>query len=319
MTELVGLPSGPQPFPISGLDAVLGPGAAARIREDLSAVLKAAQPSVSLSNCESAAPDFQTHRTAYVPIVDDSGTPVRLLGVTQDITRSQAIDRELRRVSQRLLTLRNEEQRRMARELHETASQTLAALKLTLGKAARALLPAETEAAHSIASARGLVEDALREVRSVSALLHPPMLEEVGFAAALHAYARTVSDRSGIQIATDIPESLFQMPAEVEIALFRVVQESLTNIHRHAHAKSCSIRITQSGDCVTLKIHDDGVGIPALNGNSSSHFPAGIGISGMRERVTQLDGTFRISSAHRQGTTIHVQLPVRVRETTATC
>jgi signal transduction histidine kinase len=319
LAELIGFPSGPQPFPMSALDSVIGPGAATRVRDDLSEVLKAAQRRVSQSTCELASRNSQTHRTAYVPVLDESGVAVRLLGVTQDITQSKAIDQELRRVSHRILTLRNEEQRRMARELHETASQTLAALKLTLGKATRALLPVEGEAAKCIASALALVDDALREVRSVSALLHPPMLEEVGFAAALHAYARTVSDRSGIRIATHIPESLVQMSAEVEIALFRVVQESLTNIHRHAHANSCLIHIAQVGDNVTLKVEDDGIGIPHLNGNGSSHFPAGIGISGMRERITQLDGTFRISSVPRKGTTVHVQLPVRLRGTAAIC
>jgi signal transduction histidine kinase len=219
----------------------------------------------------------------------------------------------VRRLSHRLLSAQGEEQRRLSRNLHETVSQTLCAVKLTLGKIGRSLPDQATDAARGVEIARELVEDALREVRSVAALLHPPLLEEAGLFAALRCYCRAFSERSGLHITFKCPESLVRMPGEVEVSIFRIIQESLTNIHRHAKAKKALIRISQSHRLMSFGVCDDGVGIPQHDECGAPCVPYGVGIAGMRERVRHLNGSFRIHGIKGGGTVVSVSLPIDLK------
>ncbi len=255
-----------------------------------------------------------SRRTLYVPVHTADGRPKSVLGITQDVTVMTAAEAEMRRLSHRLITMQNDEQRRLSRILHETASQTIAAIKLTLGKAARLAKSSPRDSADAIAAARSLVEDALREIRSVSALLHPPLLEEAGLGPVLASYIRNFADRSGLRVRVDIPANLSRMSNDLEITLFRIIQESLTNVHRHAKAKSCVVTIEQNSTSVSLEVSDDGVGIRHSGADGLPANSHGVGISGMRERIQLHNGTFQIRGVRGEGTTVAVELPIQYRE-----
>jgi signal transduction histidine kinase len=313
LAAMLGLPARADPAAFAEVGGMLTDGKPEEIRDGLLRIADSGEPEVRYSTRVLPNRQSRVRRTLYHPVVNGNRRVNLILGVTQDVTDVTVAEESMRRLSHRLITVQNDERRRMARNLHETASQTLAAVKLTLGKVARALPSQPRTAADGIASARVLVEDALREVRSVSALLHPPLLEEAGLSAALYDYTRTLSERSGLAIHVSIPTPLDRMAREIELTLFRVVQESLTNIHRHAKAQSCWICVSQAEGTVTLKVRDDGVGMPGSKGEVSSA-AIGIGISGMRERAKQLKGQFGIDSAPGHGTTVQVQLPIGSRE-----
>jgi signal transduction histidine kinase len=158
-----------------------------------------------------------------------------------------------------------------------------------------------------------LVREMSSEVRTISHLLHPPLLDEAGLCSALRWYVDGFAHRSGIEVDLDLPDAYRRLPAEMETAIFRVVQESLTNIHRHSGSPVAKIQVRVAGDQVTVAIGDKGKGIPPekLQEMSSSGTP-GVGIRGMRERLRQLGGTLDIKSS-RSGTVVTVRLPVEGR------
>src|SRR5580700_1164673 len=254
--------------------------------------------------------------TRAIPLADASGQITRFVGFNHDITEQKRVEDDLRRLSRQLLTLRTEEQRRLARELHETASQTLTALKMTL-KQIEDSLPQDDQRARELAkSCRTLTSDAIREVRTISSLLHPPLMDEAGLTVGLSSYVRLFSERSGVAVNFTIPENFRRLPKEIELTLFCVAQESLANVHRHSKARSVEISVERSSSHVSLTVRDDGIGMAAPLHSDRRNSLLGIGIAGMRERVSQLQGEFRIRSSPGEGTTIHVVLPLVVEEKT---
>jgi signal transduction histidine kinase len=249
-----------------------------------------------------------------VPFTDASGRVVRVVGFNHDITEQTRVEDDLRHLSQQLLTLRSEEQRRLSRELHETASQTLTALKMTLRQISDLLPQSDTRARKLVTAAGVLASDAIREVRTISSILHPPLMDEVGLAAGVRAYAKLFAERSGLALDLYVPESLGRLSKEVELTVFCIVQEALANVHRHAKARSATIRIVRTPQRVTIQISDNGVGMPIFSQQPPADPVLGIGIAGMRQRVKQLDGEFLISSSLGIGTTIQVVLPLTHKE-----
>jgi PAS domain S-box-containing protein len=250
--------------------------------------------------------------TRAIPLADDSGQVTRFVGFNHDITEQKRVEDDLRRLSRQLLILRSEEQRRLARELHETASQTLTALKMTL-KQIEDSLPAQDLRARELAkSCRTLASDAMREVRTISSILHPPLMDEAGLTVGLGTYVRLFSERSGVAVNFSIPDNFQRLPNEVELTLFCVAQESLANVHRHSKARSVEISVDLSATHVSLTVRDDGIGMAAPLRGDRGNSLLGIGLAGMRERVSQLQGEFRIQSSPGNGTTIHVTLPLIV-------
>ena len=261
-------------------------------------------------------PDGRTRvlHTRAIPLADASGQVTRFVGFNHDITEQKRVEDDLRRLSRQLLTLRTEEQRRLARELHETASQTLTALKMTL-KQIEDLLPQDDRRARELAkSARTLTSDAIREVRTISSLLHPPLMDEAGLTAGLSSYVRLFSERSGVAVDFAIPDNFQRLPKEVELPLFCVAQESLANVHRHSKARAVEISIERTPAQVSLTVRDDGIGMALPSHGDRRNSLLGIGIAGMRERVNQLQGEFHIHSSPGKGTTIQVTLPVAIEE-----
>jgi two-component system, NarL family, sensor kinase len=156
-----------------------------------------------------------------------------------------------------------------------------------------------------------LAEQISRDIRTLSYLLHPPHFDEEGLPSALQWYGQGFEERSGVQLELDIPPTLGRLPQDVEMALFRVVQESLTNIHRHTGSSEAKIAITKSPDQVTLEVKDNGRGMSPLAAESVKRRRAdlGVGTAGMQQRIRQLGGKFEIGS-RGQGTTVRVVLPL---------
>jgi two-component system, NarL family, sensor kinase len=212
----------------------------------------------------------------------------------------------------RLLSLQDEERRRIARELHDQTAQTLFALTMDLDRL-RGLLgsePAE-EAERLLAESQALGEQALREIRTLSYVLHPPLLDQAGLACAVRWFADGFATRSGIALDLVEVQDVGRLPTEVETALFRVVQESLVNVQRHSGSATAGIGLTRDPDGVTLRVRDDGAGIPAKSATEASDefAPVGVGIPGMRQRLRQLGGDLAVASDPR-GTLVTARVPV---------
>src|SRR5579864_1356758 len=217
---------------------------------------------------------------------------------------------ELQKLTHRLLRVQDEEKRKLARNLHDSTGQTLAALKISasLLQASCQQLP---EARAIVSEVVQLADQAIEEIRTMSYLLHPPLLDEVGFACAAEWYIEGFAKRSGINVRADIKSPRTRLPRDVEIALFRVLQESLTNIHRHSGAADATVRFQHEVDAVILEIRDFGRGIPEerlrlLHGVTAE---TGVGLAGMRERLHELSGTLEIESDGR-GTSLRANVPL---------
>jgi signal transduction histidine kinase len=219
-----------------------------------------------------------------------------------------AANLSLRKLSARLLQSQDDERRRIARELHDSIGQTLAALSMNLS-GVRADIDRLTKTRDTLTDSESLVLEMSKEVRTISHLLHPPLLDEAGLSSALRWYVDGFAQRSKLTVDLDCPDDFGRLPREVETA-FRVVQECLTNIHRHSGSPEAKIRLRHFDNEVVVEVEDKGKGIPAdkLDQMASVGIP-GVGITGMRERVRQLGGNLEISSSST-GTTIVARLPV---------
>jgi two-component system NarL family sensor kinase len=217
---------------------------------------------------------------------------------------------ELQRLSQRLLKVQDEERRKIARDLHDSTGQTLAALRISISSLEENFKEDPATLA-LVADVAQLVDQAIEEIRTMSYLLHPPLLDEVGFACAAEWYIDGFAKRSGINIKADIANSCGRLPKKVEIALFRMLQESLTNVHRHSGASEANIRFQHEAEAVILEIRDFGKGIPEerlrlLHGLSAE---TGVGLAGMRERLHELNGRLEIES-DGCGTSMRATVPL---------
>ena len=246
---------------------------------------------------------------------DLSGRTLGRFQLDSDITRRKNVEQELRVLSGRLLTIRDEERRRWARELHDSVGQLLVGITMNLSILQRQLDGAGPIDAKFLSESMHLTNEALQEIRTLSYLLHPPMLDEVGLASALRWFASGFSKRSQIEIALEIPESLGRFPRDLEIAAFRIVQETLTNVHRHSGSSTAKINIWRSTNQLRLKVEDQGKGmiLPAFGKDDRENAILGVGISGIRERVRQLGGQMQIRSGE-WGTAVEVVFPLEESE-----
>jgi PAS domain S-box-containing protein len=272
---------------------------------------------------------YRWFRARAVPLRDPEGCIVRWYGTCSDIHDSKLLEQsirdnaielermvdirtaELRRLSSRLMTMQDEERRRIAREIHDGLGQELAAAKMILdGILSKDSSPAMRKAA---ADASQLVDRAIKQVRTISHLLHPPLLDEVGLVSALRWYLEGLSERSGIEIHLEIdPPNLSRLRAELETAIFRIIQEALTNMFRHSGARNGRVSVTEDEGRILVTVSDDGKGIEEqviqLRPDS-----VGVGIGGMRQRVNELGGSLRLANAN-PGTIVEVVIPSRRHE-----
>jgi len=218
----------------------------------------------------------------------------------------------VRELSGKLLQAQDAERRRIARELHDSAGQMLAALQMNLIPMQDDAQSLNPEFARTIGECISLVNELTKELRTVSYLLHPPLLDEAGLSSALRWYVEGFSDRSKIDVQLEVPLELGRLPQEMEMTIFRIVQECLTNIHRHSGSTKAAIVVQRSADELLVEIRDYGKGMATVAGNGSPMLPkSGVGIQGMRERVRQLSGELEIQSSPT-GTTVTARLPVTI-------
>jgi PAS domain S-box-containing protein len=249
----------------------------------------------------------------YFPIPGRFGEFSQLGVIAVDVTARRNAEEALRKLSGRLLGIQDQERRRIARELHDSLGQYLAALKIALELMGSSTSPEKTKAL--LAECTDVVGKSIVETRTLSHLLHPPLLDEAGFASAASWFVTGFSQRSGIPVELELPDDLPRLSEAVEIALFRVLQESLTNVHRHSQAPSAEIKVEVDAEEITMEISDHGRGMPEyvlqqLRGDGTK---LGVGLAGMRERIHELGGTFDVSSGGK-GTTIRAVVPLTIRE-----
>ena len=243
---------------------------------------------------------------------DAAGTIIHLDSIIQDITPRKRTEEALRDVSGRLLRSQNEERRRIARELHDSTAQNLAALAMNLGIIRKAGASLDAKTAGRLKESEALAQQACREIRTLSYLLHPPELEDGDLWSAVRWYTEGFSNRSGIRVDLTIPKAsqAGRLPEHIETTLFRIVQESLANIHRHSGSPRARIRFARGRSGVTMVVRDQGRGLGLRKGHPVlSPALMGVGIAGMRERVQQLGGKLEIDSSAR-GTAVKVTLPL---------
>jgi PAS domain S-box-containing protein len=267
---------------------------------------------------------YRWFRARAVPIRDDNGECFRWYGTCSDIHDSKLLEQsmresatrlermvdsrtaELRRLSVRLMTMQDQEHRRIARELHDGLGQELAVAKMVLDNTLQEKpLQSGTQAC---ADASRIIDRAIQQVRTMSHLLHPPLLDEVGLLSAITWYVDGLAERSGIETKLDVqPPEFPRLPAELETAIFRIVQEALTNVFRHAEARRVWITLTQKDSKTFVAVQDDGKGIGERVAELQPD-SVGIGIGGIKQRAKELGGELRVANTN-PGTLVEVVIP----------
>jgi signal transduction histidine kinase len=222
-----------------------------------------------------------------------------------------AANASLRELPGRLLKTQDQERRRIARELHDGIGQYLAGLKFQIHHIERLAKENSEPSPELLSETSGTVDHCISEVRTISHLLHPPLLDELGLLSAIRWYAEGFSKRSGVTASLELPEVSSRFPEGVELALFRVLQESLTNVHRHSGCSSVTVRLEASEKELNLWVKDNGRGIPEdrIRRFHEQGTGFGVGIAGMQERMRELGGQLTISS-DRSGTTVVATIPL---------
>ena len=244
------------------------------------------------------------------PVLDSQGRLQGFSKVTRNITDRKQAEENLRALSGRLLQVQDEERRRMARELHDSAGQIVAAMGMNLAQLEKEARDIGPHAAKLIHQTQDLIGELSTEVRTISHLLHPPLLDELGLASALRTYVEGFAERSKIKVDLRISDDFGRLNPDCETAIFRLVQESLTNIHRHSGSRVAAIHLSRTGGAVCVEVRDAGKGIPPEKcAEMEATGNVGVGIRGMRERLRQLGGALEISST-ANGTLVSARLPV---------
>ena len=216
---------------------------------------------------------------------------------------------QVRALSWRLLRSQDEERRHIARELHDSAGQTLTVLGMSLAQLVQKAGRSAPELATEAEQIQETVQQLHREIRTTSYLLHPPLLDENGLYSAVTWYLQGLLERSDLEVQLDIAKEFGRLPREMELVIFRLVQECLTNIHRHSESETASIRIVREPNQITLDIRDQGKGMSSERLAEIQSGRSGVGIGGMRERLRQFEGTMNIES-DSSGTRVFATIPL---------
>jgi PAS domain S-box-containing protein len=246
-----------------------------------------------------------------VPRYAPDGTFEGYVGGCLDIHDQKEAGEKVRNAEDmtRLMKAQDEERRRIARELHDSAGQTLAALAMSLPQLVRHVGDIAPELAGKGREIEAMLQQLQSEIRTASYLLHPPLLDEIGLASALNCYVEGLAERSQIAITLDVADNVGRLPRDLELAIFRLVQECLTNIHRHSGSKTALIRIGLEGESIRTQVQDHGKGISPERLLEIQSHGSGVGIMGIRERIRQFHGEMRIES-NGSGTCVIVTIPM---------
>jgi PAS domain S-box-containing protein len=220
---------------------------------------------------------------------------------------------QLQALSGRLMELQDEERRRIARELHDSAGQIIAALSMNLGRLVDELKVKDPSLLTLAIEGQAYAQELDKEIRTTAYLLHPPLLDEIGLRAALDWYVDGLKQRAGLNVTLDLQNSFERPSREMELAIFRVVQECLSNIHRHSGSSSARIRIARGSGKVVVDVSDDGRGMDRDKLAKLRVRSTGLGLRGIRERVRQFDGDVEIESHENRGTSVRITFPISDR------
>jgi signal transduction histidine kinase len=249
--------------------------------------------------------------TRWVLDRDTYGNPRSILETNTDITQHQQAEQAFKEkeFSARLLQLQDQERRRLARELHDGVGQLLAAVSMNAAKLCAGKSKLSEDMARCAEDNAKLIEQVSADIRTVSYLLHPPLLDELGLASALRWYVAGFAERSKIAASIELPADLPRLPGEHELCLFRIAQECLTNIHRHSGSSTALVRLSRTPGEIKLEVQDEGRGVnQEMQAKIASGGGAGVGLRGMRERLKKLGGTLEMH-ANGRGTTVTATLP----------
>jgi signal transduction histidine kinase len=238
-----------------------------------------------------------------VPLRNSEGELIGAMNCFQDITDRKRSEEALHMLSCQLLRLGDEERRRLARELHDGTAQLLAGLCMSLSVVSESADIRDPRARAALAESDTLAHQCLRQIRTVSYLLHPPELDELGLEPALSLYIDGFTQRSGIRVDAEVSPDLRRLPQAVETTVFRVVQECLTNIHRHSGSNTARVRLIRGPSNLVLEVEDAGGGI-------RDNAPSGVGTASMRQRVQELNGRLKIDS-HPGRTIVQATIPLQ--------
>jgi two-component system NarL family sensor kinase len=248
------------------------------------------------------------------PLFDTHGNIYATGGVATDITERKRADEQLRRLSGELLRSQDEERRKIARDLHDSMGQDLVALATMLGQLRTSIPTAKRKSRRLFSECKVLADKCIRDIRTLSYVLHPPVLDEAGLGEAIRDYVDGFTKRSGIHVELEVPPRVGRMARDIELVLFRVVQESLTNIQRHSGSEQAKILVNRNSH-LTLEISDLGHGLSATEqrGKEEARLEVGVGIPSMQERVKLIGGQLDIESSDH-GTTVRVTIPLERNE-----
>jgi PAS domain S-box-containing protein len=240
---------------------------------------------------------------------DDGGRVIGTLSSGEDITERKVAEKAMQKMSSLLLRAQDAERRRIAREVHEGIGQYIAGLSLAIGRLRSSCIDeTDSNSRQTLAECRTLIQKASQEIRSISYLLHPPTIDQLGLKSALQSLVSGYGERWGLQVSLEVSSTLGRLKPDIELTLFRIAQESLINVHRHSESATAVVRLFQRSDEIVLEVADRGKGMPARA--QSSERIRGTGIPAIEERVKELKGQFNLESSPDQGVTIHVTLPV---------
>jgi CheY-like chemotaxis protein/two-component sensor histidine kinase len=258
------------------------------------------RPHVSIARSKTFANNQASQATALVDLVE-----------ANEALKSK--EESLRQLSARLLQLQDEERRHIARDLHDITGQKLALQSMGLSALqAKQAFRLDAEAQQTLSESLALNKEIATEVRTLSYLLHPPLLDELGLSSAARWYATGFTKRTGIDVDIDVPQEIKRLSPDAEVAIFRVLQESLTNVHRYANTSKARLRLSTTADEIKLEIEDWGRGIQAPRSKAPQESVArlGVGIQGMTERIRQLGGRLEITSSPKRGTLVSATIPL---------
>ena len=258
--------------------------------------------------CVSEMDRLKGYRYGAVDYVPVPAPPELLRAKVKTLVDLHRKTRQLEALNAKMTLLQEEERRRIARDLHDSVGQLLAAISMNHSAVALESDRLSARAAQCLQENAGMVEEVSKQIRTISYLLHPPLLDEAGLEPALRCFVDGFAKRSNIAVSLQISPNLGRLPQDAEICIFRVVQECLTNVHRHSGSRTAAVRVTREKTYVRVEIEDAGKGIPLPASRLGNSTPAGVGVLGMRERLRNLGGTLDIRSDH-EGTLLAAVLP----------
>ena len=255
--------------------------------------------------------EFKTVQESYRKLAEALEIQVRERTTQLEVSNMEVLEQAtmLRNLSQRLLLAQDDERRRIARELHDSAGQTITALTLGLQTMRRTTIDLPPRVSKQIDESEEQLQQLSREVRTMSYLLHPPLLDELGLSAALNWYVTGLEERGGLAVTVDMPENFGRFARDLDLVLFRLIQECLTNVYRHSSSKTAAIRLAVEGERVTLEVSDQGKGIAPNKLREIRRQGAGVGMQGMRERIRPFQGEMEVGSTPT-GTTVRFSFPI---------